>query len=102
MFKLTPAAEAVLTSVRDQSGKPDTYGVRFFASGQPLEQGRLAFDFVESPVPGDTVDEAGDLSTYVASDVNDMVGDAVVDIETVGDQQDLVLRRPRSGDGLAS
>lgn len=102
MFKLTPAAEAVLTSVRDQSGKPDTYGVRFFTSGQPLEQGRLAFDFVESPAPDDSVDEAGDLNTYVAADVSAMVGDAIVDVETIGDQQDLVLRRPRAGDDLAS
>ena len=101
MFKLTPAAEAVLTSVRDQAGKPETYGVRFFASSQPAEQGRLAFDFVPAPDPDDTVDEAGDLNTYVASDVDQMVGDAVVDIETVGDQQGLVLRRPQSGDGVA-
>lgn len=100
MFKLTPAAEAVLTDVRGQSGKPDDYGVRFFVPGEPVEQSRLAFDFVASPGPDDTVDAEGGLRTFVAPDVDQMVGDAIVDIETVGDQASLVLRRPQPGESV--
>lgn len=101
MFKLTPAAEAVLSDVREQAGKPSDYGVRFFASGGAAEPSKLAFDFVAAPNPGDVVDEDATLTTIVAPEVERMVGDAVVDVQHLGDQASLVLRRPRPEDDIA-
>jgi Fe-S cluster assembly iron-binding protein IscA len=101
MFKLTMAAENVLTDVRDQSGKPDTFGVRFFASGEPVNESRLAFEFVDSAKPGDMVDEDSNLTTIVSPEVDQLVGDAIVDIETDGGQPSLVLRRPGPGDDIS-
>lgn len=101
MFKLTPAAEAILSDVRAQSGKPADYGVRFFASGGGTEPAKLAFDFVAMPNPGDMVDDKSDPTTIVAPEVEQMVGDAVVDVQSVGDETSLVLRRPRAEDDLA-
>lgn len=100
MFKLTPAAENVLTDVRDQAGKPESFGVRFFASSEPVDASKLAFDFVESAEPGDMVDEDSSLVTIVAPEVDQMVGDAVVDIETDGGQSNLVIRKPKPGDDV--
>lgn len=100
MFKLTPAAEAVLSDVRVQSGKPDDYGVRFFAPEGSTQASKLAFDFVQAPSPGDMVDEGTNPTTIVAPEVEQMVGDAIVDVQTIGDQANLVLRRPRPEDDL--
>lgn len=101
MFKLTPAAEAVLSDVREQAGKPADYGVRFFASSTDTEASKLAFDFVAAPTPGDMVDEDSNPTTIVAPEVEQMVGDAVVDVQDMGDQTSLVLRRPRPEDDVA-
>lgn len=101
MFKLTPAAEAILSDVRAQAGKPAEYGVRFFASDGAGEASKLAFDFVAAPNPGDMVDEDSNPTTIVAPEVEKMVGDAVVDVQDMGDQTSLVLRRPRAEDDIA-
>ena len=96
MLKVTPNAAAALTAARTETGAPDTHGIRFFAATSaqaPDQPGRLAFDFVASPEPNDAVAEQSGLKTYVAPEVQDAVGDATVDIEEIGDEAHLVLRR---------
>lgn len=93
MLTLTPAAAAALSLARNQAGAPESYGVRFSASSDaPAEGARLSLDFVESPGPGDAVSEEDGLMTYVAPEVDGLVGDAVVDVETDGQESQLVIR----------
>jgi Fe-S cluster assembly iron-binding protein IscA len=99
MLKLTPTAATALATARAASGAPDTYGIRFFVTSSPQsEKARLTLDFVESPGPSDAVTEEGGLKAYVAPEVDQLFGDAVVDIETEGSESSLVLRRQRAGD----
>ena len=100
MLTLTPAAAAALATARDQAGAPEGYGVRFStADDAPSAAPRLALDFVESPGPDDAVSEEGGLMTYVAPDVDGLIGDAVVDVETDGQQSSLVIRPQAPSDG---
>lgn len=102
MLTLTPTAATALTRARSQAGAPTSYGVRFFASAPlPSETARLAFDFVEAPEPADAVTEEGGLKAFVAPEVDELVGDAVVDVETAGQQSSLVLRRQGPGEDSA-
>lgn len=95
MLTMTPTAATVLTNVRSERGAPGTFGVRFFAAQSPTsDKAGVAFDFVESPEPTDTVTSEAGLKTYVAPEVDEMMGDVVVDVETVDQQTELVMRRP--------
>ena len=103
MLTMTPAAAAALSAARSQSGAPESYGVRFSASGPtPSEGARLNLDFVESPGPDDAVSEEEGLMTYVAPEVDGLVGDAVVDVETVGQQSSLVVRPQSPSNGATA
>ena len=99
MLTLTPAAAAALSAARAQAGAPAGYGVRFSATADEPPAARLSLDFVESPGPDDAVSEEGGLMTYVAPEVDGLVGDAVVDVETDGQQSSLVIRRQPPSDG---
>jgi Fe-S cluster assembly iron-binding protein IscA len=102
MLTLTPAAAAALSVARTQAGAPESHGVRFFAPADaPSDAVRLSLDFVESPEPDDAVSEEAGLMTYVAPEVDGIVGDAVVDVETDGQQSSLVIR-PQPLDGSAT
>ena len=100
MLRLTPDAAATLSAARSDSGKPETHGVRFFASAAPVgpdQQPRLAFNFVPGPHPDDAVTEQAGLSAYVSPEVTAMVGEATVDTERTGDQVRLILRKEPEG-----
>jgi len=100
MLQLTQNAAVALTTARAESGAPDTYGVRFFTSStQPNEQARIAIGFVASPEPNDALVEEHGLKAYVAPEVTQVVGDATVDVENVGGQSQLVVRRRPDLDG---
>jgi Fe-S cluster assembly iron-binding protein IscA len=97
MLTITPMAETALTNARTEKGAPDDYGVRFFATTEPeSEKARLAFKFVESPQPDDTVMSDGSIEAYVAPEVNEVMGDIIVDAVAEGGVSDLVLRRPET------
>lgn len=103
MLTLTPAAAAALSAARTQSGAPEDYGARFATTedGAP-ESARLTLTFVESPGPDDAVSEESGLMTYVAPEVDGLVGDAVVDVEADGQQSGLVIRQqPPTDSGTA-
>lgn len=101
MLTLTPAAAAALSAARTQAGAPESYGVRFSAEAQ-ADAAQLSLSFVEAPRPDDAVGEEGGLMTYVAPEVDGLVGDAVVDVEMVGQESNLVIRpQPPSADATA-
>jgi Fe-S cluster assembly iron-binding protein IscA len=93
MLTITPTAADILTRARSQNGAPDDYGVRFHtAEDDGSGQARLAFTFVESPGNEDTIIDADVIDAYVAPDVERLIGDVTVDVETMGDQVGLVVR----------
>jgi hypothetical protein len=51
---------------------------------------------VESPQPDDTVMSDGSIEAYVAPEVNEVMGDIIVDAVAEGGVSDLVLRRPET------
>jgi Fe-S cluster assembly iron-binding protein IscA len=103
MLTLTPAAAAALSVARAQAGAPDSYGVRFSASMEaPSESASLSLSFVESPGPDDAVSEEDGLKAYVAPEVHGLIGDAVVDVETNGQQSNLVIVPQSASDGTAT
>jgi Fe-S cluster assembly iron-binding protein IscA len=83
-------------SARADVAAPDTHGVRFFTPGPDAsgQQARLAFDFVAGPAANDKVSEVSGLKTFVAPEVDNSIGDAVIDVEQAGDQAQLILRPP--------
>jgi Fe-S cluster assembly iron-binding protein IscA len=103
MLTLTPAAAAALSVARTHAGAPESYGVRFSASTDaPAEATRLSLTFVESPGPDDAVSEEDGLMTFVAPEVDGLVGDVVVDVETNGQESQLVIRPHPSSDSSAT
>jgi len=100
MLTMTPTAASALTKARSDTGAPSTYGVRFFASSPTPTQGaRLAFEFVESPQPDDSITNESGLQAFVAPEVDELIGDATVDVETNGRHSELVLRREAHNGG---
>jgi Fe-S cluster assembly iron-binding protein IscA len=90
VFALTAAATVALTSVRLQSGVPDTWGIRFFAPAE--RQSGLTFGFVAEPEPGDVIGGSIDLRTYVDSAIDRRIGDATVDYESADGKSGIVIR----------
>jgi Fe-S cluster assembly iron-binding protein IscA len=103
MLTLTPAAAAALSAARTQAGAPESHGVRFSAPADvPSDAASLSLTFVASPEPEDAVSEEAGLMTYVAPEVDGIIGDAVVDVETDGQQSSLVIRPQAPGDGTTT
>jgi Fe-S cluster assembly iron-binding protein IscA len=99
MLTMTPSAETMLADTRAKKGAPSDFGVRFFAKTvDDSDRMRLAFRFVASPQPEDTVIEDGRLKAFVAPDVAEKVGDVVVDVEPKDDGPGLVVKRVRHTD----
>ncbi len=90
MFSLTSNATTELKAARIASGIPDTWGIRFFA---PIAgKAGVTFAFVDSPQPNDIVGGSVQLRTYVATDVNERIGDATVDFKTIDGRPNMTIR----------
>jgi Fe-S cluster assembly iron-binding protein IscA len=97
MLTMTPDAETMLSRARSEKGAPNDFGVRFFTKAMADSQTRVAFNFVASPEPDDTIIEEGRLKAYVAPDVDQKIGDVVVDVQQKDDGPGLVVRRVSGG-----
>lgn len=96
MLTVTPTAATILTRARTEKGAPDTFGVRFYAAeADGSDRARLAFTFVESAKPDDTVLEGLSIDACVAPDVEQRIGDAIIDAEQGDAGLKLVVRRPQ-------
>ena len=94
MLTVTPNAQTTLTARRAEKGAPETYGVRFYT--KQTEDGgmsRLAFNFVPAPKPDDTVIKDGNLQAFVAPEVEESIGDVVVDVRDESGTPSLVVKR---------
>ena len=98
MLTVTPNAQTTLTARRAEKGKPETYGVRFYTK-QTEDEGmiRLAFNFVPAPKPDDTVIKDGDLQAFVAPEVDETIGNVVVDVRDESGAPSLVVKRVPEG-----
>jgi Fe-S cluster assembly iron-binding protein IscA len=95
MVTITPPAATALSNLRTEKGAPDTYGVRFFATnGDASDTPRLAFNFVPSPEPEDTVIDDQGLKAFVAPEVEQVMSEIIVDVDNAGPEESLVVKRP--------
>ena len=95
MLTITATAATALTNARSDKGVPGDYGVRFYTKKPDgSDKSRLAFKFVEFPHGEDTVIKDTAIKAYVAPEVDQVMGDIVVDTKEVGEEVALVLRRP--------
>jgi Fe-S cluster assembly iron-binding protein IscA len=93
MLTMTPTAAEALAEARSAKGAPDDYAVRFFASTKGSDKVRLKYHFVAEPRPGDEVMRESGLEAFVAPEIEELIGDIVIDVETNGQRAALVLRR---------
>ncbi|MGH8998665.1 MAG: hypothetical protein ACRDY7_04670 [Acidimicrobiia bacterium] len=94
MLQVTNSAVSALASARTQTGLPDHFGVRIFASGSPNSDTQPGYQlgFVEEPETNDQVAEVEGTRVFVAPEVADSLDNAVLD---TGDSGRLILA-PRS------
>lgn len=95
MLTITPTAATILSKARTEKGAPADYGVRFYAttSNESPERARLAFKFVPTPGADDTVIDEQGIDAYVAPEVDQLIGDVVVDARDHDGRMNLVVRR---------
>jgi Fe-S cluster assembly iron-binding protein IscA len=91
MLNVTPRAATLLEAARTDAGAPKDYGVRFFAQAKEGQEPRLAIGFAAEPGPSDTVNEHGDLKTFVAPEVTEALTDVTLDARASDGQEELVL-----------
>lgn len=89
MLTLTETAAAVLTDSRSQQGIPEDTMLRVSAEGP--DQQSLSLGFVEEPAPGDQTGTAHGLDICVAPEVAEVLDDAQIDVQTIGDDAQLVI-----------
>lgn len=99
MLTITPTAQTILTQARTEKGHPEAYAVRFYATTtDDSDRTRLAFTFVSEPGAEDQpIDEAG-IDAYAAPEVEQLIGDVVIDGRERDGSMNLVVRRSPSAD----
>jgi Fe-S cluster assembly iron-binding protein IscA len=99
MLQITDAAMGVLRDVRASSDAPDDAAARFALTTQEGQQG-IGFMFSSDPVEGDQkVADDGELEVYVAPELAEPLGTAVVDATDTDQGTELVLREEESPAG---
>lgn len=95
MITLTEGAAAVLEETRAKSGLPDGVAVRISSGASDNgEAAAYKLRFAAEPFPDDLVVGTGTTRVFVAADVAEPLGAAVLDAEETAEGCKLVLRRP--------
>jgi Fe-S cluster assembly iron-binding protein IscA len=81
MVEISQGATEVLTAVRSAEGIPESYGVRFYSEKDPDGASAVGIAFAQGPATGDEVIAAQELPVFIAPEVAQELGDAVLDIE---------------------
>lgn len=89
MLTLSETAAAVLSDSRSRQGIPDDAMLRVSAEGP--DQQSLSLGFVDEPVDGDQTGSAHGLGLCVAPEVADALDGAQIDVQTVGEDAQLVI-----------
>ena len=94
MLTITPTAETILARARTEKDAPAEYAIRFYATRtDDSDRSRLAFKFVAQPNEDDAVISETDIAAYVAPEVEELIGDVVIDGREKGGRMNLVVRR---------
>jgi Fe-S cluster assembly iron-binding protein IscA len=94
MLRITHDAAVALSTAREASGAPDTFGTRFSIADLPeIDTPRLAVTFVERPVAGDDVSEQESMAVYVAPELSEELPEATIDAKPIDGQTQLILER---------
>ena len=81
MVEISQGATELLTAVRSAEGIPESYGVRFYSEKDPDGASAVGIAFAQGPATGDEVVVAQDLPVFIAPEVANELGEAVLDIE---------------------
>ena len=94
MFELTSRAAAVLAQSRARNGLEETVAIRISASesGNGSSAG-YQVRFASHPAPNDVVMESAGTRVFLAADLAEPLGAAVLDAEDTAQGQMLVLKR---------
>jgi Fe-S cluster assembly iron-binding protein IscA len=92
MLTITHQAAVLLEEQRHAADAPDTFGVRLFAATPPGGgAARVAVAFVPEAEPGDAVTEQEGVKAFVASDVTEVLNEAILDASPVDGGVELVI-----------
>jgi Fe-S cluster assembly iron-binding protein IscA len=93
MLTITPDAANLLVNQRDETGAPNTYGVRLFLPPDEADA-ELVIAFVSEPLPGDTITDQEGIRAFLAPEILAQLDHATLDATpTNGMPRRLVLRR---------
>jgi hypothetical protein len=92
MVEISQGATELLNAVRSAEGIPETYGVRFYSETDRNGASAVGIAFAQGPVTGDEVVVAKDIPVFIAPEVAQEVGDAVLDVDAGGGSPQFVIR----------
>lgn len=90
MLTLSENAATVLAQTRSQQGIPEAATLRVASAAGQDEQG-ISLGFVDQPEASDQTAVAHGMPICVAADVADALDDVEIDVDTSGDNPQLVL-----------
>lgn len=96
MLEVTAGAAAVLDDTRTKNGLPDDVAVRISPGGSDNGRAQAAgyeLRFATKPQDGDVVLDSGSTRVFVAPEVAEPLGAAVLDAEQTAEGPKLVLKR---------
>jgi Fe-S cluster assembly iron-binding protein IscA len=92
MVEISQGATELLNAVRSAEGIPESYGVRFYSEKDGDGDAAVGIAFAQAPQVGDEVLVAKDLPVFVAPEVAQEVGDAVLDVDDGAGSPTFVIR----------
>lgn len=91
MLTVTSSAADLVSTIRQEQGVPDDFGLRVYA--EPGPQGvEIQLAFAPEPQQGDEVSESAGLRMFVASELTEPLADSVIDAQETPDGAGLMLR----------
>ena len=81
MVEISQGATEVLTAFRSAEGIPESYGVRFYSETDREGEASVGIAFAQGPATGDEVIAAQELPVFIAPEVAQELGEAVLDVE---------------------
>ena len=80
MLQCTRAAATTIRQLRRQRDIPETYGLRVFPTPAPGGDVGIGLGFVESPLPGDQINEDHGQRLFVAPEIADDLAELALDV----------------------
>lgn len=97
MLSITSNAAQVVSSIRQEQGVPDGFGLRVYAQ-QGTEGTAVQLAFTKEPSEGDQIGDSEGVKLFVAPELTEPLSDSVIDVEKTPDgAAGLVLKQTPQG-----